>query len=213
MRRSVIILPVLLGLMLSSSTVIATPPRADQFDPRKIALAETKMWKAYYDRSYTQIAVNMVAILVAQFNVSYFQAVSISIPAAKAARKFHRLSYGTSHGAYQRDVIPDLTLYYQRLKQATFRKHWQPETLAQAELAWWIARRQKHPRKIWHVGNKIAKLYEHLYGTRNDNINRAGFLRAQAAHMRDTQSNRLGVDWKSIEDRLALSYHFLKLGI
>lgn len=213
MRRATILIPVMLCLLLTSSSVIATPPRADQFDPRKIAVAEASMWKAYYDRSYAQIAVSMVAIMVEQFNVSYYQALAISIPAAKAAQKFHRLSYGTSMGAYQTQVIPDLTVYYQRLKQATGHKHWQPAALAQAELAWWVARRERHPRQIWHVGTKIADLYQQLYGKRNPNIDRAGFLRAQAAHLRDQQSNRLGVDWPSIIDRLTLSYHFLKLGI
>jgi len=213
MRCSHIVISFTLMLLLVSSTVIATPPRIKDFDPKKVAAAEAQMWKAYYDGAYAELAISLVKIMVAQFNVPYSKAISISIPTASAARKFHRLSYGASDASYQRNVVPDLTVSYQRLKRAAQQQHWRPGALAQAELAWWLARRQQHSRKEQYVGDKIAELYQLLYGVSNDNIKRAAFLRAQAAHMRDQQSNRNGVDWKSIEDRLALSYHFLKLGI
>ena len=213
MRRAVFMLWIITSLLITSSTVIAMPPKITEFNPKQIAVAEAQMWKAYYDNDYPHLALSMVNILVAQFNVSHFQAISISIPAAKAARQFHRLSYGTSAAVYQRQVIPDLILYYHRLKQATHRNDWQPEVLAQAELAWWVARRENHQHEVKHVGARIAELYSLLYGVRNENIDRAGYLRAQAADIRDRQSNQNGVDWQTIEDRLALSYHFLKFGI
>lgn len=213
MRRSILMLWIITCLLITSSTVIATSTKITDFNPKNIAVAEVKMWKAYYDNDYPQLALSMVNSLVAQFNVSYYQAIAISFPAVKAARQFHRLSYGTPDAVYQRQVIPDLILYYQRLKQATQRNDWQPEALAQAELAWWVARRENQQQKIEFVGTKIADLYSLLYGVRNENIARAGYLRAQAADLRDRQSNQKGIDWQTIEDRLALSYHFLKLGI
>jgi hypothetical protein len=63
------------------------------------------------------------------------------------------------------------------------------------------------------VGEKIAKLYTILYGTSNEDIEQAGFLRAKAAHVRDRMAGGGTGNWDDVQQILEESYAFLIKGI
>lgn len=61
------------------------------------------------------------------------------------------------------------------------------------------------------VGASIGALYALLYGRHNEKIEAAGFLRAEAAALRD--AGGANADWPQIESMLQVSYSRLLEGI
>ena len=61
------------------------------------------------------------------------------------------------------------------------------------------------------VGAAIANLYAVLYGETNSSFQKAGLLRAQAAHLRD--QGGINADWVQVEALLQESYRELAAGI
>jgi hypothetical protein len=85
---------------------------------------------------------------------------------------------------------------------------WDAEAAARAELEWWVKRRTPGQNSPEEVGRSIAKLYKTLYGRSNPDIEKAGLLRALAAHIRDTSH-----DWDKVDTLLKESYRSLIRGI
>jgi hypothetical protein len=86
-----------------------------------------------------------------------------------------------------------------------------PEEAAKAELDWWVARRTPGSDSVEEVGRLIAYLYTVLFGENQPAFERAGLLRAQAAHIRDEGGELC--DWSEVEQQLQESYQALQEGI
>jgi hypothetical protein len=172
------------------------------FDPDRVAAAEVRMWKAYYDRKFQEVGFELIDLLVRQFHLSAPDALVIAINLSSAS-----LAFQSTRKDYQTQVLPGLRDAYGRLKILT-NGAWDAEAAAQAELEWWVKRRTPGHNSQEEVGRSIAKLYTILYGKSNKDIERAGLLRARAAHIRDT-----GNDWSTIRKLLQESYRLLARGI
>ena len=178
----------------------------EDFDPAQVAASETRMWQAYYEGRGADLGVEMLVLMRTQFGASLKTAYEIVEPMALGA-----MTFGGNHGGdYRREVLPYLEDAYARLGKACGR-NWDAYDLAKAELAWWVARRTPGQDSPAQVGELIAVLYGKLYGSRNPDIDRAAYLRAKAAQVRD--QGGVNADWQRVENLLLESYTILRRGI
>lgn len=175
------------------------------FDADEVARAETRLWQAYYSGDKTQLGLQLIALLRKQHGLSLFEAKEIGELLAGSAMNFR-----SANGDYESVVLPDLSKAYGLIKQATGAS-FDPDKVARAELAWWVARRTQGQNSAEEVGKRIAELYALLYGSDSPAFEKAGLFRAQAAEVRD--SGRQDADWAHVEDILRKSYRELKNGI
>jgi hypothetical protein len=174
------------------------------FDADKVAQAETRMWQAYYSEDKTQLGFQLIALLRNQHGLSLLEAKEIGELLARSAMKFR-----LAKGDYESVALPDLAKAYSLIKLATGAP-FDPDKVARAELAWWVARRTPGQNSTEQVGKRIAELYALLYDRDHPAFEKAGLLRAQAAKMRD--SGGKNADWVRVEALLRKSYRELKTG-
>lgn len=167
-------------------------------DLAKVARAEARMWQAYYDGDRTQLALLLVSLLRNQYGLSLPEAKEAGERLAGAAMKFH-----AARGDYENVALGDLVDAYRVIARATGRS-FDPEAVARAELAWWVARRTPGQNSVEQVGEKIAELYALLYGGDLFAFHDAGLLRAESARLRDTGGKN--ADWPRFEALLLQSY-------
>jgi hypothetical protein len=149
------------------------------FDADKVARAETRMWQAYYTGNQMQLGLQLIALLRNHHGLSLFEAKKVGELFASSAMKFRSAS-----SDYDSISLPELTKAYGLIKQATDAR-FDPDKVAMAELAWWVARRTQGRNSAEQVGEKIAKLYGLLYDRDPQVFQKAGLFRAQAAELRD----------------------------
>jgi len=168
------------------------------FNPKRVAHAETEMWRAYYNHDQARLGYELALLFRNQYGLSLPTAVHIAKQYVQAAMKFQAAANN-----YDAIVLPDLTEAYRLLKQAT-RASYDPEAAARAELAWWVARRTPGQNSPEQVGKKIAELYAVLHGRSDPAFETSGLLRARAAALRDAGGQ--APDWNQIEALLQQSY-------
>jgi hypothetical protein len=159
------------------------------------------MWQGYYAADLPRFYNEMVALLRAQFRLAPADAERIARSLTVAAMKF-----ATSGGNYEQVTLPDLEMAYLQLK-AVLKLPFDPREAAQAELAWWVARRIPGQDNPQQVGKRIARLYAILYGRERPEFLEAGVLRAEAAQLRDRRG--MNCDWTEVERLLRRSYRIL----
>jgi hypothetical protein len=188
---------ILIFIVLVISRIADRPP----FDPNKIAVAETRMWKAYYSGDPITVGRELVGLMRSQFGLSIGDSMEVSQHLAVAAAKFQSM-----RGNYGPAVLPDLEQAYTRLKELSG-EAFDPKEAARAELDWWVARRTPGIDSPEEVGRRIAHLYAVLYGEDRPGFHTAGRLRAQAAELRDMGGAQC--DWIEVERLLRESYQAL----
>ena len=176
-----------------------------EMDPVKAAAAETRMWQAYYADDHVALRQELTNLLRSQFDISISDADEIGELLASAAMKFE-----STKSNYKLTVLPDLELAYSMLKNK-LDVSFVPEEAAKAELDWWVARRTPGSDSVEEVGRLIAHLYTVLFGENQPAFERAGLLRAQAAHIRD-EGGAL-CNWSEVEQQLQESYQAMQEGI
>ncbi|MCP4252190.1 MAG: fibronectin type III domain-containing protein [Candidatus Scalindua sp.] len=176
-----------------------------EMNPGKVATAETRMWQAYYANDHIALRQELTNLLRNQFGISASDADEIGELLAIAAIKFE-----SAASNYQTLVLPDLELAYARLKEK-LDVEFDPKEAAGAELGWWVARRTPGSDSAEEVGRLIAHLYVVLFGEKQPAFERAGLLRAQAAHIRD--EGGAACNWDTVEQRLHESYLALQEGL
>ena len=188
----------------SSSTLTQnkTVNLAFQFDPDRIAAAETRMWKAYYNQNIRELGFEMIGVLQEQFQLSAPDALAVAADLSSATFAFQ-----STKENYPTQAHFGLKSAYTRLKILT-KGTWNADAAVRAELDWWVKRRTPGHNSPEEVGRSIANLYKVLYGKSNKDIERAGLLRARAANIRDTNN-----DWPKVQDLLQESYRALVQGI
>jgi hypothetical protein len=173
------------------------------FDAHALAASETRMWQAYYEKDTGALRKEMYTTLREQFGLSRFRTFMVSGRLTLAAGTF-----ATSKGnKVKPSVLKNVEKAYTHVRDATG-EDFDPREVAEAEVAWWAARRTPGKRSVEEVGGIIAELYATLYGRSNADIEYAGYLRAQAARVRDKTSN-----WVEVEQLLQQSYAYLLFGI
>jgi len=182
----------------------AGPRTLTQFEPARLADLELRMWQAYYAKENVRLFALLVTMMREQYHYSWATATREAFHLARAAAIF-----GNARSNYEQ-VLPDLETGY------TIARDWlgasfDPQAVARAELAWWVARRIPGQNSPEHVGDLIADSYALLYETSADPVRRSGRLRAQAAALRDAQAS--APDWATIGQLLNESYIELRKGL
>jgi hypothetical protein len=194
---------ILLITAIAIYALLAAPsgPRTlRSFNPDRMADLETRMWQAYYSKENVRLFGLLVTTLREQYHYSWFTAAIEGYHLARAAATF-----GNARANYEA-VLPDLEAGYMTAKQ-WLRAEFDPEALARAELAWWVARRIPGEDSPEHVGALMADAYALLYEAPRSQVLRAAILRAQAAALRDTTAEN--PDWDAVERLLQESYRDL----
>ena len=175
------------------------------FHAHEIAATETAMWQAYYRGDRKVLAWELIKLQQKAFGLTLSQATRVAEHLADAAMKFKDAT-----GDCEPIVLPDLRSAYQRIKEATGLS-FDPDEAAKAELAWWVKRRTKGNDSPEQVGAGIGQLYAILYGEPKEEFQKAGLLRARAAHLRDQAG--ADADWPEVEAMLRESYEALAMGL
>ena len=185
-----------------------TPPRGPrsmrQFQPRRLADLEVRMWQAYYAKQRARLFGLLVTTLREQYHYSWATATVEGFHLARAAATF-----GDLRGGYD-VVLPDLENAYAKARSRT-QAEFDPKAVARAELAWWVARRVPGQNSAEQIGGLIADEYALLYETRRGRVESAALLRAQAAALRDQQA--VQPDWDRISRLLLQSYTDLRAAL
>src|SRR5258705_4251729 len=128
---------------------VLTPPRAArsmrEFNPPRLADLEVRMWQAYYAKQRLRLFGLLVTMLHEQYHYSWATAALESSHLARAAATF-----GDLRGGYG-VVLPDLEAAYAKAK-AWMHAEFDPRAVAQAELAWWVARRVPGQNSAEQIG-------------------------------------------------------------
>lgn len=193
------------AIVLAFTTAYAfAPPRGPRsmrhFDPARLANLEVRMWKAYYAKERARLFALLVMTRREQYRYSWATATREAFHLARAAATF-----GDLRGGYD-VVLPDLEAAYSTTR-SWMRAGFDPRAVAQAELAWWIARRVPGQNSPEQVGALIAREYALLYETSAGAVADAALLRAEAAALRDAEADR--PDWDTIGQLLLQSYRSL----
>jgi hypothetical protein len=185
-----------------------TPPRGSrslrEFNADRLANLETRMWQAYYAKERTRLFGLLITTLREQYHYSWGIATIEAFHLARAASTFAEL-----RGGYD-VVLPDLEAAYRRTRSWSGGA-FDPRAVAQAELAWWVARRVPGQNAPEQVGRLIAEEYALLYETSPQRMEQAALLRAQAAALREEQAQK--PDWDRIAGLLLASYRELRLAL
>lgn len=192
------------GLVAFALAFALTPPGGPrsmrEFNPTRLADLELRMWKAYYAKDRTRLFGLLVTMLREQYRYSWATATRQAFHLARAAATF-----GDAKDHYE-IVLPDLEAAYGMAK-SWLDAGFDPRAVAQAELAWWVARRMPGQNSAEQVGRLIAQEYALLYESSTERVAPAALLRATAAKMRDDQAAR--PDWDRIGQLLEQSYREL----
>jgi hypothetical protein len=207
-RRSRTLSAVLLAAVVAGAVLAFHAPGGPRtmrrFNPDHLAQLETDMWKAYYAKQRLRLFTLLVTTLREQYGYSWARAVQAAFHLARAAADF-----GDLRGDYEQ-VLPDLESAYAIARDwtsATF----EPRRVAEAELAWWVARRTPGQSDVATVGRLIGEEYAMLYAVPIDRVGRAGLLRAEAGHLRDEGGAQ--ADWDRVHALLVDSYRALAQGL
>lgn len=201
--------------LLTMAAVIATvtfvsvqvpqgPRTLTRFEPDRLAQLETQMWQAYYDKQRLRLFTLLVVTLREQYGYSWARAVQAGFHLARGAAEF-----GERRGSYDA-VLPDLEAAYGIARDWTS-SPFDPQAVARAELAWWVARRTPGQSDIDTVGRLIGEEYALLFSVPYDRVSRAARLRAEAGHLRDEGGAH--ADWARVHALLVESYRLLKTGV
>lgn len=174
---------------------------ASGINARKIAAAETRMWRAYYAHDTRTMGLELIGLLRNQFGLTLQEALEVGEPLGRAA-----MAFGESDNDCEVRVLPHLETAYSALKRIT-KRSFDAQAVARAELDWWVARRTPGRDGAEEVGHRIAALYAVLYGSERDGFEEAGILRAEAAILRDKGGE--DCDWEKVEKLLRQSYAVL----
>jgi len=201
-RRLLVAVAILLAFGLA---FVLTPPRGArsmrEFNPPRLADLEVRMWQAYYAKQRARLFGLLVTMLHEQYHYSWATATLEGFHLARAAATF-----GDLRSDYD-VVLPDLEAAYAKAKSWTHAE-FDPNAVARAELAWWVARRVPGQNSPEQVGALIADEYALLYETTRGRVESAAVLRAQAAAIRDAQAAQ--PDWDRIGRLLLQSYSDLR---
>ena len=170
------------------------------FEPDRLADLEVRMWQAYYAKERVRLFALLVTMLHEQYRYSWATATEEAFHLARAAATF-----GDLRGGYEQ-VLPDLEAAY-RVARDWVGAHYDPRDVAQAELAWWVARRIPGENSPEQVGRLMAEEYALLYETTPERVGRAALLRAEAGALRDAEARQ--PDWDTIRHLLEASYREL----
>ena len=188
------------------------PRWGTDFDPDRLAVLETRMWKAYYRRQPARLFVTLIDALRAQARVSWPRALAASLLLTRAAAGFARVT-----DDYER-FAPDIGRAYRLLGLPD---HVDAEAVARRELRWWVVRREIGLAAGAAAGESITDLYAALYDVSRERVAEAGRLRGLAAEIRDRGATGDpdgprgpgSAYWPEVARLLRASYRSLKAGL
>lgn len=208
-RTRLILWAVLGAVVASAIAYVCLPRHADltSFDPAAMARRESLMWRHYYQKRYFALFRDLYDMSRQQYHFSPLDSLRIAYQAASAARAFQP----STTRAEAEAALPALRSYFRILANGA-RHPVDVEDTARTELAWWQARREAAtPEQYGAILARVATL---LYGVDNEDVRRAGLLRAQAMQYRDAHAaDMTRPDWAAVRSQLLSAYAALKKGV
>lgn len=175
-----------------------------EFDPDRTAALEVDMWQAYYKKENVRLFRGLVTLTHEQFRYSWARAAQASFHLGRAAARFAKM-----RSEYE-TVLPDLEAGYTIARDWT-NDTFDPNAVAKAELAWWVARRIPGQDSPDTVGGLIADENALLYHVPRERVLEASVLRARAGKLRDDGGDN--ADWAEVSRLLVQSFRSLHAAI
>ena len=195
----------MVAVLLALLFIPPSGPRSmARFDPDRTAALELDMWQVYYAKQNLRLFRDLVTLQHEQYHYPWGKAIRASFHLARAAATF-----GNAHGDYER-VLPDLERAY-AIERDWMHAGFDPQSVARAELAWWVARRDPAQLDPQNVGRLIAEENAQLYAVPSERVLEASVLRARAGRLRDEGGER--ADWAAVASLLRESYRSLHAAV
>ena len=186
--------------------------KGHSLEPEKVAACETNVWRAYYAKDLGKVQEQMKLFLEQTYAMS--DATKALPLYLKAVVTFGKTSQDTSKEKYTENILPLLKEALEEIKKTSVYSDFNVDSLAEKELAWWVARRFSSECNIDNVGAIMAEAYALFYGGSSEKYEKAALLRSYAARYRDNCQDQFGGvsedDWLRIQEMLIWSYKDLK---
>ena len=183
-------------------------PHLRGFSPTDMGGLETDMWRAYYDRHYAALIGCLYRVNRDDYGFSPLDSALVAYYAAKAAKIFQP----TTSRAEAQAALPSLEAYFELIRRRSH-EPFDVASAARTELDWWQLRREHVTFEDY--GKVVAKVAAEVYRASNQEIRRAGQLRAEMMDYRDQRGDgrMKEADWQHIRENLVESYALLKKGV
>ncbi|BCX04968.1 MAG: hypothetical protein KatS3mg053_2906 [Candidatus Roseilinea sp.] len=152
-----------------------------EFEPAKVAYAETYAWVAYYQRDWTTLARLLVSLARDKFGLTEPQAAQASSLATQAQVAFAPFPDNDVPGAtrLQQD-------FYRYIKDVHPQEPFDPIKAGELDVRWWVIHRQLFAeRENQPLVEAIADLYVAVYRVPRERVLSAAFHRAEAMQFSD----------------------------
>lgn len=200
--RNILVFAALLALVLYA----AIPRTVDmrRFDPEKMALRETAMWRCYYEGQWLGLGWNLYQIMRREFGFSPLDSARLAWDMGKAAHIFRKSLNRTE----AEKSIPPLVRCYETIR-ARSRGTFDPVQAARLELEWWQLRRELAGENA--VSGVLSDLVKITNETTDPRVDEAARLRVAAMEYRDARRRKKMTDeeWMHIASCLTGSYSAL----
>ncbi|HLZ27969.1 MAG TPA: hypothetical protein VKV73_11690 [Chloroflexota bacterium] len=175
-----------------------------EFNPDRVAAAESAGWRAYYDRRWLKLVQLIATLNQEQFHIpfplSYVGAAHIARASRSWAPVDHDLAAVQTH----------LVRYY-RMARRHSGLQFDPRRAAVAELRYWVAHRRliDNPDKSDFI-DAMTVLHSELFGVPAERMRESAEWRVAANNTVDQitsgRSSNVDADWRRIEEELTQCY-------
>ncbi len=204
LRRGPLVVAALIAIGAAIVIDLVGPMKTDirVFDPDRVALLDTEMWRAYYAKQPLPLYLELAQLLREEF---HFPPLRSYVVAAHAARAAFVFKSGRDRADYVK-ALPDLISYYAAIRRVSITPFDVRQTAA-LELEWWIVHRDRDPAALARaLANGAAALYQ----VAPDSLMEYGRLRTDAMVIRDAGGDGGRVvseaDWSRIASDLRGSW-------
>lgn len=152
-----------------------------EFDPAKVAYAETYAWVAYYEHDWPALARLLVSLAQDKFGLTESQAAHASSLATQAQLAF---------APFPDNDVPKATHmqqdFYRYIKEVHPQEPFDPIKAGELDVRWWVIHRQLFAeRENQPLIDSIADLYVEVYRVPRERILPAATHRAEAMQFSD----------------------------
>jgi hypothetical protein len=181
-----------------------------EFDPARVAYAETYAWVAYYQRDWPTLARLLIRLAQDTFGLTEPQATQASSQGTRAQVAF---------APFPDNDVPQATRlqqdFYRYIKEVHPQEAFDPIRAGELDVRWWVIHRQLFAkRENQPLIEAIADLYVEVYRVRRERIMQAAVYRAEAMQFSDRWVREGHVAGSplipQIEAELVKSYQSLK---
>ena len=176
-----------------------------QFDYRKVAKADTNMWRAYYNHRFLKMFFHLLKLMRSQLGLNWFITLRLAYYSGLAAMNY-RLKKGRENYS---GVLKNLTKFYRLLSKHSM-EPFDYKKAAELELEWWNIHR--YPSKYKKtLQQSLAEGMAVVYKVKPESLSEYAHHRAVAMMIPNHEGDKQVTppDWAKVETLLLKSWQSL----